>query len=65
MGTKRKLVFFLFIHYPKVISMVDNIETPGHMRVIDVLAVCTSAPPNLQQVTYPIKALIKVILATQ
>jgi len=45
--------------------MVDNIKTPGHMRVIDVLAVCTSAPPNLQQVTYPIKALIKVILATQ
>jgi len=45
--------------------MVDNIKTPGHMRVIDVLDVCTSAPPNLQQVTYPIKALIKVILATQ
>lgn len=65
MGTKRKLVFFLFIHHPKVISMVDNIETPGHMRVIDVLAVFTSAPPNLQQVTYPMKALIKVILATQ
>jgi hypothetical protein len=45
--------------------MVDNIEIPGHMRVIDVLAVFTSAPPNLQQVTYPMKALIKVILATQ
>ena len=45
--------------------MVDNIETPGHIRVIDVLVVCTSSPLNLQQVTYPMKALIKVILATQ